>query len=304
MQNIYIQGKKNEKTTWWQNFINFVQQKFNRIKMEKIGDNSYLYTVSHLDHKNTLKQLEKKIQKKQGKEVQVIFSKEAEFLKKQWKGKKINIETFKKISLPLLLDYLLEQIQEKPQTLLLQDIYFCAKTLNEENKQIIEYFLEKVKTVNIVTTELKSFQKLEEKCGKEKGIWITVSNNKRKSLNKATWIVNLDFSAEQLETYQINRQAMIINCAEEKITKEKGFEGVIVQSFDIELVSPVEKILEEKFTSLAIIASQFSFVLDYEENVRKLKQMGVNIRNLIGINGKINQKELLNHKKFLTNKNI
>ena len=272
--------------------------------MEKIGDNSYLYTVSHLDHKNTLKQLEKKIQKKQGKEVQVIFSKEAEFLKKQWKGKKINIETFKKISLPLLLDYLLEQIQEKPQTLLLQDIYFCAKTLNEENKQIIEYFLEKVKTVNIVTTELKSFQKLEEKCGKEKGIWITVSNNKRKSLNKATWIVNLDFSAEQLETYQINRQAMIINCAEEKITKEKGFEGVIVQSFDIELVSPVEKILEEKFTSLAIIASQFSFVLDYEENVRKLKQMGVNIRNLIGINGKINQKELLNHKKFLTNKNI
>ena len=296
LQYVYIQEKEKSKKIWW--------QKFNRIKMEKIGDNSYLYTVSHLDHKNTLKQLEKKIQKKQGKEVQVIFSKEAEFLKKQWKGKKIDIETFKKISLPLLLDYLLEQIQEKPQTLLLQDIYFCAKTLNEENKQIIEYFLEKVKTVNIVTTELKSFQKLEEKCGKEKGIWITVSNNKRKSLNKARWIVNLDFSAEQLETYQINRQAMIINCAEEKITKEKGFEGVIVQSFDIELVSPVEKILEEKFTSLAIIASQFSFVLDYEENVRKLKQMGVNIRNLIGINGKINQKELLNHKKFLTNKNI
>ena len=296
LQYVYIQEKEKSKKIWW--------QKFNRIKMEKIGDNSYLYTVSHLDHKNTLKQLEKKIQKKQGKEVQVIFSKEAEFLKKQWKGKKINIETFKKISLPLLLDYLLEQIQEKPQTLLLQDIYFCAKTLNEENKQIIEYFLEKVKTVNIVTTELKSFQKLEEKCGKEKGIWITVSNNKRKSLNKARWIINLDFSAEQLETYQINRQAMIINCAEEKITKEKGFEGVIVQSFDIELVSPVEKILEEKFTSLAIIASQFSFVLDYEENVRKLKQMGVNIRNLIGINGKINQKELLNHKKFLTNKNI
>ncbi len=296
MQYVYIQEKEKSKKIWW--------QKFNRIKMEKIGDNSYLYTVSHLDHKNTLKQLEKKIQKKQGKEVQVIFSKEAEFLKKQWKGKKINIETFKKISLPLLLDYLLEQIQEKPQTLLLQDIYFCAKTLNEENKQIIEYFLEKVKTVNIVTTELKSFQKLEEKCGKEKGIWITVSNNKRKSLNKARWIINLDFSAEQLETYQINRQAMIINCAEEKITKEKGFEGVIVQSFDIELVSPVEKMLEEKFTSLAIITSQFSFVLDYEENVRKLKQMGVNIRNLIGINGKINQKELLNHKKFLTNKNI
>ena len=296
LQYVYIQEKEKSKKIWW--------QKFNRIKMEKIGDNSYLYTVSHLDYKNTLKQLEKKIQKKQGKEVQVIFSKEAEFLKKQWKGKKINIETFKKISLPVLLDYLLEQIQEKPQTLLLQDIYFCAKTLNEENKQIIEYFLEKVKTVNIVTTELKSFQKLEEKCGKEKGIWITVSNNKRKSLNKARWIINLDFSAEQLETYQINRQAMIINCTEEKITKEKGFEGVIVQSFDIELVSPVEKMLEEKFTSLAIIASQFSFVLDYEENVRKLKQMGVNIRNLIGINGKINQKELLNHKKFLTNKNI
>ena len=296
LQYVYIQEKEKSKKIWW--------QKFNRIKMEKIGDNSYLYTVSHLNHKNTLKQLEKKIHKKQGKEVQVIFSKEAEFLKKQWKGKKINIETFKKISLPVLLDYLLEQIQEKPQTLLLQDIYFCAKTLNEENKQIIEYFLEKVKTVNIVTTELKSYQKLEEKCGKEKGIWITVSNNKRKSLNKARWIINLDFSAEQLETYQINRQAMIINCTEEKITKEKGFEGVIVQSFDIELVSPVEKMLEEKFTSLAIIASQFSFVLDYEENVRKLKQMGVNIRNLIGINGKINQKELLNHKKFLTNKNI
>ena len=306
LQNIYVKEMEKQESTkiGWKNFFYAIQKKCNRIKIEEIAKNNDLYIVPNLQDKNILKKLERKVQKKQEKQVQLIFSKKAENLKEQWRGKKVDIAKFKKVCLPLVLKYILEQMQQDEKALLLQDIYFCAKVFNEENKQVIEYFLEKVKTVNIITKEWNTFYKLEEKYEKEKGIWITVSNNKRKSLSKATWIVNLDFSAQELENYQINRRAIIVNCTEEKIEELTGFEGIVIQSFEINCSSPIYKKLEEKFETIILMASQFPFTLNYEENVRKLKEMKVNLRNLIGINGKINQKELLDDKKFLTNKNM
>lgn len=264
-----------------------------------MGENSYLYTIPNVLHKKTLQKLKKKIEKEHDSNIQVIFAKEAKVLKEKWKGRIVNIESFKKISLPLVITYLLEKMQADSQSLLLQEIYFCVKKASEENKQILYYFLEKVKTENIVTPDLKSFQRLEEKCKQEKGIWITVSNNRRKSLSRAKWIINLDFTKEEIESFQINRQAIIINCKEEKVIYKKGFEGIIIQSFEIENIK--NKKLEENFTSLVIKASEFTFSTNYEENVRNMEKEQVIIRNLIGINGIITQNELLNYKKFLTN---
>ncbi len=304
MQNIYVQKEKIEEKSkmWWEKLRRWIVYKQNRIKSKVIGENSYLYTIPNIEHKNTFKKLKRKVEKERGSIVRVIFSKETEFLKENWKEKAVNIEAFKKISLPLVLTYLLEKMQEDPKNLQLQEIYFCAEKASEENKQIICYFLEKVKTVNIVTPNLNFFQKLEEKCQKEKGIWLTVSNNKRKSLSRAKWIINLDFSEEKIDSYQINRQAIVINCTEEKIINKKGFEGIIIQSFDV--INIKNKQLEKNFTSLAIKASEISFSMNYEGNVRKMEQEKVKIRNLIGINGKIDQNELLNCKKFLTNKRM
>ncbi len=62
---------------------------------------------------------------------------------------------------------------------------------------------------------------------------ISVSNNKKRSLQKAKIIINFDLQNEELSNYQINRNAMIINLSHNVITMEKSFNGIIINSMEI-----------------------------------------------------------------------
>lgn len=62
---------------------------------------------------------------------------------------------------------------------------------------------------------------------------ISVSNNKKRSLQKAKIIINFDLQNEELSNYQINRNAMIINLSHNVITMDKSFNGIIINSMEI-----------------------------------------------------------------------
>lgn len=62
---------------------------------------------------------------------------------------------------------------------------------------------------------------------------ISVSNNKKRSLQKAKIIINFDLQNEELSNYQINRNAVIINLSHNVITMEKSFNGIIINSMEI-----------------------------------------------------------------------
>ena len=134
-----------------------------------------------------------------------------------------------------------------------------------------------------------------------------MSNNKRKSLKKARWVINLDFEMNELKNYALYRNAFILNMTEEKQMKIPAFEGIIIQKIEL----TVKEKLQQEWKAMGLDSQVFDIIdlyetcvqkqSDYFQNVRKLEENGVKIINLIGNNGRIGQKEILEKKIFLTN---
>lgn len=105
-----------------------------------------------------------------------------------------------------------------------QTIYFLAR--KNEIKDRIENMKEKYKLINIVSPNVKEFYNIEDEN-------VIVINNKKKSLKRAKFIVNIDFDEEILKQYFINRDAVILNLSSNKIKNLLGFDGVIINNVRI-----------------------------------------------------------------------
>ena len=104
------------------------------------------------------------------------------------------------------------------------EIYICVNDFNSENVEIISDIASKVRVLNIVTDNNK-FRILEREL-EQKGIYITVSLNKRKALKDAGIVVNIDF--ESLNDYNINRNMIIIDVTQD-IKISNCFDGIIIK---------------------------------------------------------------------------
>ena len=89
------------------------------------------------------------------------------------------------------------------------------------------------KSINIVTPNIEKFKKLEEEIFEENGVIITISNNKRKSLKRADIIINIDFSEEELNKYNIPDEAIIVNIDGNIEKKKKRFNGLNINDYEI-----------------------------------------------------------------------
>ena len=111
-------------------------------------------------------------------------------------------EKYIKIDYPKLtgkfsLKYMLPEVVKYCFTLAnfkLDEIFICTNNYTEENKQIIEDLTSYVKVVNVVTDNSRNISL--EKQLERKGIYITVNNNKRKSLKRANVVINFDGISE------------------------------------------------------------------------------------------------------------
>lgn len=283
---------------WIEKWIVKIKKWLGYSQVKKIEDNKYLYLLP-----------EKKITKKieENKNTCVLSKALKQVYQKENKQIGVQSKQAYQYSLEKTFQYIIGQLGDKKLTLETMDLYFLTNQYQKETIEIIEYFLEKVKTMNIITKNVQNYIKLEEKWEKEKGILITVSNNKKKSLKKAKWIINLDFEVQQLESYSIFRNAIIFNMTTENIIKLPAFEGIMVNQVEI-LVKPE---LQEEWKEKGLDANVFDRMDLYEtcvkrqntyaQNVRKVEENEVKVVNLIGNNGRIPQKELLGKKIFLTN---
>ena len=158
-----------------------------------------------------------------------------------------------------------------------ENIYLLIKSNNIANSQKIINMISTYKTINIITPIIKNFIKLEQRLEEESEL-ISVSNNKRKSLTKAEYIINIDFTEDDLAQYNINRQSIIFNISDNKIEHIYGFNGIIINNIEI---NSLEK---EKF--------------DLQDEYEKNKELIINriekgMYKLIGKNGYISKSELL-----------
>lgn len=269
--------KKEDMPVLLKRVMRFIFATFNIATIEKIDKEHLLIIVPKVNDKK----IEKiKLQYKKDK---IIFSK----LLKQYQ------EKYEKIInefLDEILDFIIEKTENEKIKMEMQNIYFLANEYNKKNIDIIEKILQKTKTINIVTRNLKKYMEYEEKLYDEKGILISVTNNRRKSLKNAKIIINIDFKEEELKQYSINRNCIFINCAGEKYKSIKYFDGTIINDIEV-CANEIERLKE------------FELYQDFENTDIyvgfKNESENVRIKNLIGNNGKISKKELQNLQKIL-----
>lgn len=296
MVNIYIKELEKEEflkfyknPKWIKNIVWKFIKSLNIILKRKIEDNKKIYFVPNIHKENIYIKLNKKLknEKTQTQKIQIILSKSMKKYKEKLKEYKIidGKKTFiKKV------ESILEKILQE-NTIHMQDIYILTNKYSEESVSLIRDLAQKVKTMNVVTKEIEKYRVIEE-IMKEKGIAISVSDNKRKSLKKAKIIINLDFEKEEIIKYTIFRNAILINLTQEKIINLKGFEGIIVQDIKLNLEETQwmkENSFLEEFRQLEIYESI--------ENLNTKTQ----VIKLYGNNGPIDEKELRNWQKILTN---
>lgn len=280
---------------WQKKIIINYKKIFNKITIKKIDDLHYLYIVPRI---KSLKDISKIIEKHN--KSKIILSKELkEKYTRQIKVKKENeIEKNIKYFLNNILEYISNKINEELET---QNLYILANQYNDLNLNIIKDLLNKVKTLTIVTDNLKNYKRLEDYLYKNEGTLITITNNKNKALRKAKIMINLDYSNDSINKYKINRNAIIINCVDEKIDIVY-FQGIIVNNIEISFNKKEKyKELFKEFDKSDIYKSFEIMNLKYDYIIEKNKQNKVDIKYLLGNNGKINEKELENIQKYAKN---
>lgn len=268
-----------------------ITKKTNNFYINTIDEDKKVYLIVNTKNKNTYKNIIKKLknEKTRTQKIQIVLEdKLKENVNYFNEFKILDGKEFMNNNVNKILEKILENIP-----IALQDVFILTNKYNESSVRLIKNIGQEFKSVNVISKEIERYNMLEDILENET-IVFSIANNKRKSLKKAKIIVNMDFTKEQLQEYNIYRNAIIINLNKEKITNLKGFEGIIVQNVEIELEDTEKEIFKENN-----ILDGFKKVELYE-SINPIKEMG-KIQEIYGNNGKIDKKELINVRKILTN---
>lgn len=171
-----------------------------------------------------------------------------------------------------------------------QEIFILVNNCDTLNKNNIIYLANNLKRVNIVTNKLNDFAKMATYLENEMGIGITVTSNKRKSLAKAKIIINIDFSEEMINQFNINRESIIININNKAQVKSKLFNGINVYDYNIEYNKNLDDERYKSFDEKLVYESKITGK-SYNGIIEQISKDNVKIVNLIGKNGLIDIKE-------------
>lgn len=178
----------------------------------------------------------------------------------------------------------------------LENVYVLVNEYNKQNTYIINELIEKFKTVNIITENIKKYRRMENYWFNE-GILITVSNNKRKSLKNAKYIINIDFDKNKILMYNINSNSIIINLSYEDIKPKSNFNGVLINNIELKIDKNKEDFINEFYGNinkkifLETIIKKNIKELDYIKKINY--NYNVKISELIGTRGRLENNEFL-----------
>lgn len=165
------------------------------------------------------------------------------------------------------------------------EIAILINQIDEVSTGNIKLFAKEFKRVNIVTNHIEKFKNIEESIFDEFGIMITITNNKKKSLKNAKIILNIDFPNEFINKFNIYDDAIILNLDGDIKINKKRFSGLNINNYEISL-NDVDY-LSEEFYIRDIFESQIYKKAAFKNIRKEIKEKGVNIEQLIGLNGLI-----------------
>lgn len=261
-------------------FLEKIKSKLKMILIRQIDDKRKIFLLPNINDKKTFKKLNKKIKKYPNSKI--VLSKKIKKYESEIKnGSIIRGKIVQKNLIHKIVKFVAGNLK-------LKDIYIISKKYDLITVKLTNYFVEKVKSVNIVTNEIEKYKNLEAQIYNEKGIIITVSNNKKKSLKKANIIINIDMNNNEINKYSINRNSIIINIANEKIDKIAVFEGIIVNNVQVELEESIKELFI-KDNLYGYFENSELYEALVEENVKSDK---IRLKELIGNNGIISFNEI------------
>lgn len=176
------------------------------------------------------------------------------------------------------------------------EITILINDLTEVNSKIITYIAQNTRRVNIVTSHINKFKRLEENLYNELGIILNISNNKDKSLLNSKFIINMDFPEEIINKYEICSNAIIVNTLNEIKIKAKKFNGINAGYYKAYIP---KKYKMEGFAE-NIIYESIIYKYNYEKARNHITSNKISIRKLIGNNGEISENEFCKNLKYNT----
>ena len=195
-----------------------------------------------------------------------------------------------------ILEYI---IKKRKEDIKLEDVYIVFKKDIKLDLNFLKKFIENFRMTNIVTNEVDRLKNVQDNLLENDNILISVSNNKRKALKRAKYILNVNLDKVELEKYRINRNATIINIKENVRYDNVSFDGININNFNIELSDEyVERfeVLNEKFENTKLYESVLINENYTNKNIEKIYDRinndDIKVKELIGNNGIIEDKEL------------
>lgn len=195
----------------------------------------------------------------------------------------------------------------------LEDIYIVANNIDENMLNNIAFLSTKFKNINIVSKNIKKYNYVENFVYNNTGNNVILLNNKRKSLKRAKYIINVDNNIKELNEYLIYRKAIIINInsnqnktiesKENKTNNNKenfvnlfGFDGIIIKSFQIDVNNKVKQIFKQyELNNITNMATLYESFLNKKENFgnirSKIEDAELIVTKLCGNNGIIDENE-------------
>jgi hypothetical protein len=141
-----------------------------------------------------------------------------------------------------------------------------------------------------VTNYIEKCKIIEKYLYNEFGIILNISNNKRKSLIKSEFIINVDFPQELINKYRISDDAIMINISENIELDSKRFSGININYYKIQIP---EKYKLDNFND-EIVYESLIYNKKYTDISKRIIKDKIKIKKLIGKNGFIMENEIKN----------
>lgn len=250
-----------------------------KYKFEKINKN-FMKNLLYLAKQNGIKNvvLSKELNKKEN-FIYALKSNNFKILDGSFLIKNSGIE---------ILEYVIEQSETRLNE---EEVSILVNNNSVTNSYIISNIAELAKRINIITNNISRFKKIEKDLYEQKGIILSISNNKKKGLAKSKYLINIDFSEELISKYKLYKKAVIINLENKIHSISKTFSGIIINDIQISFIQKDdEEEIFKKFDNKQVYESKI-LALEYNE-IKNIKQMDkFKVVNTLGNNGIINNME-------------
>lgn len=196
--------------------------------------------------------------------------------------------------IPEILDYICKMTKEEKER---QEITLLITTPTANITKIIIELAQQVKRIQIVTTKIGQFKRIENELQETLGVACQITSNKRKSLLKSNMIINFNYSEEQLNQYAINPNAIIVDINQKTHIASKAFCGIHI--YDYQMNDDSLEVIDNAFERKKIYEARL-LGKTYEQIRKTIKEENARIINLIGRKGIIHREEYIRTSKKMS----